>query len=232
MNFYDFLLFMIVFMVCVIILMVILTLSMPLKIWVPSLDPQQPLTAIWTRFLILLAIVFTAFMVFLIIMYLIYKFLMSIPLIGPPIANSLPVFSDMKRAGLFDLVDNLLGALKNGDGVWGKIKGFFVVLLTFAVNSVQYVRDYVNGHTSPGSKNTTGLDSTDDAVDDGTNTMTEDEQNELRADHEACLEEHIVAVTAEDSATDRASKQLKNNQAKAMCAFQNMSAIMRTSVGR
>lgn len=233
MEFYKFFLYMIVFMVLVIALTVFLTLSIPLRLWFPSLDPEKPWAFIWMWFLIVLACIFVAFLVFLIIMYTIYFFIHSIPLIGPAIADNLPVFSDMKRAGLFDLIGNTLGSLRHGDGFFGKIGGVGRVWFIFMTNSVGFIQSVLTeGRADQQPQVPTGLSSPmpDSALETEDNSLTESEQMQVKNTYEQCLRQNLIVIDPKESNMNRSTKQVQNKGIKTMCAFDRMATYLRLTM--
>lgn len=235
MDFYRFFLFMILFMVLTIALVIFLGLSAPLDLWFPSLDPKPVWMQIWKYFTMGLLIIFVAFLVFITIMYLVYFIIHSIPLIGPSIADNLPIFSDMKRAGLFNLIGGSLHALGHGDGFFGKIGGVFKVWFLFMFNSVDFVRSVLSNGTSSEQKQVpTGLpdysQTAEVATETEDNTLTESEQSEVKATYNQCMRENMVPVYGTDKNMDRVAKQVQNKGIKTACSIQRMSTYLRLTM--
>jgi len=235
MDFYKFFLYMILFMVLTIALVIFLALSAPLDLWFPSLDPKPAWMKIWQYFTMGLLTIFAAFLVFITIMYIIYFIIQSIPLIGPSIADNLPIFSDMRRAGLFNLIGGSIAALKDGDGFGGKIGGVFKVWFKFMFNSVGFIRATLsNGTTSEQEQVPTGLpdysQTAEVATETEDNTLTESEQNEVKATYNQCMRENMVPVFATDKNMDRTSKQVQNKGVKTACSIQRMSTYLRLTM--
>jgi hypothetical protein len=220
-------------MVLTVALVVLLVLSAPLDLWLPSLDPKPMWLKVWLIFLIGVGCAFAAFMVFIIIMYVVYKIVHGIPLIGPSIADNIPIFSDLRRAGLFDLVGNSIFVVVYGDGVLGKLGGLANVWVTFMFNSGAFIRELMGGggDMAEQPRVNTGLPPdgvpANEGVETEENTLTEAERQEVNNAYNQCMRESMVEVYPEDTNMARAAKQVQNKGYKTMCSIQRMSTYLR-----
>lgn len=232
MDFYKIALYGIVMMVLALSILFIMVVSAPLDIWFPSLDPNALWLQIWGYCMMGLGIAVAVFMVLVWAAFLVYLIIRGIPLIGPGIADSIPLFNDLNRSGLFPLISGMGNALAHGEGFFGTLWAVFNVWVTFLFDSVPFVQSVLGDDEQvaqqPRNPASPPMDLPDAAPETEENMLTEAERHAVANSYNQCLRENMVVVTAQDSNIERASKQVQNKGFKMMCSMLRMATYLRT----
>jgi hypothetical protein len=210
-----------------------------LKVFVHALPPTHLWKGAWdvaiSAGMQLMPYIITTF----VILYFIYKIVSKIPIIGKIIVK-IPPFPDLKRSGIFNLLDGLFGIIFSRSSLKDRLHRFAYAIGAFieanfkfaadTTDEVLGITDKINRLNNkikiPTSINlTNGKGSTDLESEEITaveNPLLSDEQREVSDKYQQCIAENIEQLTPDMSKEDKAHFINRNRITQIQCKAQKL----------
>ena len=235
MNFMRMIHLAIVFVVAVLLWTILSFLVLPhIKILIPSLPPQ----ALWAPIYKIVGRVseylVVAIMVVFTMLWIIWKIINKVlpKILKKMIRWEFSPFKELKRSGIFGLLDALFGAIFSTKSVDKRLKDVGLSIANFVKGSSGMVAEEAirampasarpnQGKGAASIPKTNSPPPSNDPYQPS--PLTDDQQTQLDQRYQQCLEENLVTLTSDMSAAERNGNRIKNETAKVNCKLLQLS---------